>query len=609
MAPFARGGGAYNRGQKQFYPPPPPPPPLPAAAPPQNKYEVLIEAGRLAAEYLVAKGVLPPGSLQVRDDSVAAGWWGQQPPPPPLPAAQEAPVYHNPRNDRGRVDREYSNPIARPRRSRGGDYSSSNSSKYNRRGKRRFEADNRYSDWGRDRERGRGYSDSRSYDEEDEDGAPGFRRERRGSAVIDEVGSSISGVAWPGPGSKAEVMAESELEDTGSKISSNNTIQKNAGDNNQEVEDENEANKMQEDKVSDSEVVGEGNSNNASDDVVQETEPKHPLVPSDGKVSDERQEDSSALNEKVEDDETLDNKAVDDLTSDAKLSLMENNSGDDARNLLNYCSFARVPKRPRSVLAHRNTGPSWREISATEQVEVVSSEGMCPVANDGAAIGNAVADIQAESNYDLVCREHGNQSTACDQVAIPVTLHEKEAQAEMEEMIEQSDNTQHYRDQENTERSELSPPLAPSQNNLTWQVEKGIQIYNIDTPPQDEDLIDSFDKGNAAVPELLPNIGAESAVAMEEHNLGQSSSFKILDLNLVGVGSPDELRNDPHLGQSSSVGCSMELQDKQKIDFGTTVDNNPSNTNSYALLANKEVINIEDDSPTAAGACDTSKVK
>ncbi|KAK3144754.1 hypothetical protein QOZ80_4AG0317410 [Eleusine coracana subsp. coracana] len=607
MAPFARGGGAYGRGHKQFYapPPPPPPPPLPAAPPPpQNKYEVLMEAGRLAAEYLVATGVLPPGSLQARGAGVAAGGWGQLPPPPPLPVAQEAPVYHNPRNDRGRADREYSNPNARSRRSRGGDYSGTNSSNYNRRGKRKFGADNRYSDWGRDQERGRGYSDSRSYDE-DEDGAPGFRRERRGSAVADEVGSSVSGVAAEGTGSKVEVTGESELEDTGSKVSSNNNIRKNAGAA-PEVEDENEANKMQEDKVSDSELVGEGNSNHVSSDVIQETERKHSPVSSDGQISDERHEDSSALNEKVEGDETWDNKAEDDLTSGAKLSLVENSSHDDAMNLLNYCNFARVPKRPRSLLAHRNTGPSQREIFVAEQVDLVSSEEVCPVANDEAVIGNSITNIQADSNCDLVCQKHDSESTACNQVTEPVTLHEKETQVETAEMIEQGDNTQRCGDQENTERSALSPPLAPSQNSLTWQVEKGIQIYNVDTPPQDEELIDQSGKGKTAVPELLPNIGAESVVTMEEQNLGQSGSFKIRDLNLVG--SPDEMRNNPRLGQCSTAGCSIELQDNQQINFGTTVDK-ANNTSSYALLANKEVIDIEDDSPIAAGTCDTSKVK
>ena len=66
------------------------------------------------------------------------------------------------------------------------------------------------------------------------------------------------------------------------------------------------------------------------------------------------------------------------------------------------------------------------------------------------------------------------------------------------------------------------------------QVEKGIQIYNLDTQPQDEVLIDPPDKGKTVDSELLPNIKAEDAVTMEEEKLGQSSSFKIRDLNLVG---------------------------------------------------------------------------
>jgi len=142
MPPFARGGGAYSRGQKQFYPPPPPP--LPAAAlplPPQNKYEVLMEAGRLAAGYLVAKGVLPPGSLQQRGGTAVAGGWGQLPPPPPPPpplplsVTQEAPAYYGGRNGRRQVDDERGIRNARSWRNHGGDYSSSNSSNYNGRGK------------------------------------------------------------------------------------------------------------------------------------------------------------------------------------------------------------------------------------------------------------------------------------------------------------------------------------------------------------------------------------------------------------------------------------------------------------------------------------------
>ncbi|XP_062183780.1 uncharacterized protein At4g26450-like isoform X2 [Phragmites australis] len=614
MPPFARGGGAYSRRQKQFYVPPPAaalPPPL------QNKYEVLMEAGRLAAEYLVAKGVLPPASLQ-RGGAVGPGGWGQLPPPPPVPASQEAPVHYDARNGRRRVDDEYSNPNARSRRDRGGDYSSSNRSNYSGRGKRKFGPDNRYSDWGRDRGKSRGYSDSWSYDEEDEDGAPGFRRERRGSGAIDEVGSSVSGVAGEGPASKVEAMGESELEDTGSKVSSSSNVRQNT-DALQELEDENEneneANKMQEDSVvSTSEVVeqtlnDDRNSNNASSGV-QEAETKHLPMSLDETVSDGRPEDSSVLNEKVEDDKPLDEKAKDDMTSD-EASIMETNFCSDSRNLLNFCSFARIPTRPRSVLAHRNAGPAQRETAVAEQVDPVSSEEVSRMALDGGANANFLTTIQSDSKDDLVGQERADLSTACNQVAESVVFHEKETQGKTEEMEEQNSIPQHYGVRDNKEHIELSPALVSCQNNLRLQVEKGIQIYNIDTPPQDEELIGSSDKGKAVGAELSPTMGAEAVVTTEEENLGQSSSFKIHDRNLVANPEVAEVRNDPRLSQCSTAGCSVELQDKQQVDFGTTVGNNPSDTDTYApfILGNKavQVIDIKDDSPIEAGTCDTSK--
>src|SRR6185437_12410056 len=105
-------------------------------------------------------------------------------------------------------------------------------------------------------------------------------------------------------------MGESKLEDTGPKASSNSNAWQKA-DAWHEVEDENEANKMQEDSVvSNSEVVEqtlncEGNDNNDSSGVVQEAETKHLPVSSGEKVSDGRPEDSGILSEKVQDDKTL----------------------------------------------------------------------------------------------------------------------------------------------------------------------------------------------------------------------------------------------------------------------------------------------------------------
>ncbi|CAM0149990.1 unnamed protein product [Urochloa decumbens] len=622
MPPFARGGGgggAYSRGPKQFYPAPPlPAGPLPAAAlpppPPLNKYEVLMEAGRLAAEYLVAKGVLPPGSLQQRGAAIGAGGWGQLPPPPPVPAGQEASAYYNARNGRRQVDDECGIRNARSRRNRGGDYASSNSSYYNGRGKRKFGADNRYSDSGRDRGRSRGYSDTRSYDDDEEDGAPGFKRERRSTGGIDEVGSSVSGVAGEGPSSKAEAMGESELEDTGSKASSNSNVQQKA-DALQEVEDENETNKMQEDSVvSNSEVVEqavncEGNSNNNSCGVVQEEETKYLPVSSDEKVSDGRPEDSGTLSEKVEDDITLHEKAEDDTTSD-EVSIMETDLPNDSINLLKHCSFATVPRRPRSVLPNRNAGPAQGEFAVSGQVNLVATEEIPQTAMDGEANSNSITSIQEDSKAEVLRQQNAEQITTCNNVAESVTFHEKGTQGETEEMEEQKNIPQHYGIEDNKEPNELSPSFASHQNSFSLQVEKGIQIYNLDTPPQDEVLIDPPDIGKTIDSELLPNIKEEAVITMEEEKLGQSSSFKIRDLNLVGSPEVADMRADPRLGQSSAAGRSVELQDNQQVDFGTTLANNSSNTDTF-LLGNKavQVIDIEDDPPIEAGACDSSKEK
>src|SRR5438105_2425988 len=111
--PFFRGGGTgYPRGHKQLYALPPPP--LPPAPPsPQRKYEVLMEAGRLAAEYLVSQGVLPPASLLRGAGAWAAPPLPLQPLQLPTQQQQEPPACYG----RRRYEDEYSNiPSARPRR-------------------------------------------------------------------------------------------------------------------------------------------------------------------------------------------------------------------------------------------------------------------------------------------------------------------------------------------------------------------------------------------------------------------------------------------------------------------------------------------------------------
>jgi len=262
------------------------------------------------------------------------------------------------------------------------------------------------------------------------------------------------------------------------------------------------------------------------------------------------------------------------------------------------------------VLANRNARPAQREFPMSGQGSLVTTEEMSQTAMDGEANTNSMTSIQEDSKDEVVRQEHAEQSTTCNHVAESVTFNEKGTQGETEEMEQQKNITQHYGLEDNKESNELSPSFASHQNSFSLQVEEGIQIYNLDTPLQDEVLIDPPDKGETVDSELVPNTQAEASVTIEEEKLGQSSSFKICDLNLVGCPEVADMRADPCLGQSSTAGCSVEQQDTQQVDFETTLGNNSSSTDTF-LLGNKavQVIDIQDDPPIEAGACDTSKAE
>ncbi|KAJ4761652.1 hypothetical protein LUZ62_072027 [Rhynchospora pubera] len=179
-----------------------------------RKYEILVEAGRLATEYLVSTGVLPPNSSQrnwtsgnSQDFKGPNGTYQDY-----KGSMNQNPAYNDPRGPqdrRRRFNDDYDR--WRPRK----DGRGKKKSGYYKKG---------YSDWDRNRGRNssRDYSDDED-GEEDEYGGPSYHRERRGTN-FDEVGSSVSGVAGES-GSvpvKRETQRESgsDLEDTGSKASS-----------------------------------------------------------------------------------------------------------------------------------------------------------------------------------------------------------------------------------------------------------------------------------------------------------------------------------------------------------------------------------------------------
>ncbi|XP_062219276.1 uncharacterized protein LOC133919061 isoform X2 [Phragmites australis] len=685
--PFGRGGG-FPRGHKQLYAPPPPPAPLP----PQRKYEVLMEAGRLAAEYLVSKGVLPPAALQ-RGAGSAGAWAAPSlpPPPPPLPQ-QETPAFYG----RRRYEDEYNdNPSARPRRtdvtssitSSRDDYSSGS---YNGRGKRKY-ADYRrgYSDSGRDREKETGMAFSngrRDEEDEDEDGAPGFKRERRGSRGSDEVRSSVTEAVREETPLMTKAVGEFDMEDTKSKfVSSVEDVQKDA-DAVPEVQDENEEGEMDNCSLvlnSESEVVMQAidaDDNNASTGIM-ELEPKH--LP-DGKVPYEKGEDD----EKVSDEAALDHN-----TFDVEVTNVENNMCDDRRNLLHYCGFARAPTRPRSVRAHRNAASIPGETSVAETVDLVSSGQASQPVIDESAKEISLTNIQSENGEDQICQVNSNCSVVCDEPMEPMLLQENGTSVVTENMREEKGDPQLHVVQEYKEETNLSPlaashkdslpqedslmqetdlspltsshndslpqedslmqetglsPLTAShkdglieetelspltvshkeslmhatdlsrtmsshENNLKLQFKEGTQICDIDTLPQDVDLIELSDQREIVGAELCPNVGAEAVIEMEEGKLDQSSSLKASDFDLVGGTDVAAIHYNTALVQSSATISSTEPHKKQQEDPGTTAGTNASATDGLCQLPfeNKDVqvIDIECDTPIEVGGFGSSKSK
>lgn len=469
--PFGRGRGGpgYPRGHKQLYYAPPPPPPFPPAPPPpERKYEVLMEAGRLAAEYLVSQGALPPAALQRGAGS--SGAWGAHPLPlPPPQQLQEPHGFYG----RRRYEDEYSNnPGARPRRANSTSSSTSsrddyNSGSYNGRGKRKYGEYRRGYDSGRDREKERGRSSSngrRNEEDEDEDGAPGFRRERRGCRWSDEVRSSVTEAVREEAPLTAKAVAGLDMENTRSKIvRSVDDVRKDA-DAAPEVTEETEEGEMEDDSEalnSESDVVNQERDtdvSNASAGVVMESEPKQ--LP-DGKIQDE------VPDEEAEDDKrVLDEAALDNNTSDGEVTYVENDMHDGKKNLIDYCNFTRAPTRPRSVRGHRNASSVPGEAAVAETVNLLSSGQASEMVIGESANESSLTNIESENREDQVCQQNTNSGAPCAEPIEPMLLQENETSMSIENMAEEKVDAQPHVVQEYKEETNLSPVADAHKENL-----------------------------------------------------------------------------------------------------------------------------------------------
>uniref|UniRef100_J3LDP3 Uncharacterized protein n=1 Tax=Oryza brachyantha TaxID=4533 RepID=J3LDP3_ORYBR len=525
--------------------------------------------------------------------------------PPQQQQQREDPGFYG----RRRYDDEYSNnPGSRPRRNSSSSSSSSSrddysSASYNGRGKRKYGDYRRgYSDWGRDRERekgrGRPSSNGWRYEEnDDEDGAPGFRRERRSIWGNDDARGSAAEVYRDATSLMGKELGDLEMNGTESKaVNSSGNVKE--ADVPQMVQSENEEGEMEEDGMvlsSQPEVVELGmgtndDANNSSIGVDMKTELQH--FPDE--VPNEKGED----NDKVLVESSLDSIALHDEATNTENNL----HGDE--NLLKYCDYAKAPTKRRSSRAQRNAIAIQREpvvSETTDQVSVGEDSQMVP---DEAANYSSMTNLKSENREDEIYQENADFSTSCNETLEPIILEENKESAVTGNTIEEKNDTQIHVVKESKEDISASA-LVPSHKDSLMQ-ETGLSPLTAshkDSLIQDNlsPLTDS--RNNSLIEETKPTLThSHEDSLVEETNLSSLTTSHKDSLMLETDLSQTISSHENNLNLQFKEGCDIDMmpQDVDLIELSDQrrVDGDELFSNVGAGTASKmDDENLEQSSP------------
>ncbi|KAM0995741.1 hypothetical protein TB2_005687 [Malus domestica] len=307
----------FNRGfgrPKSFQPPPAPPPPPP---PPPRKGDIFMEAGRLAAEYLVTQGLLPPNVL-------SAKWQNSK---KQVGEFQEADQLQIAAEGRTSALARLGNSVSDggSRRGRFGVDEFSSNARNQFKGRRRNAAGSNRgaygSDWGQDYGRGGSFTD----------------RHSRASSDMEGDEGSVSGQ-----------HEEQKL----SKDGCNNGLQQNSspselGPKSEDAVDS--ESKLDKSQNHDEDMSSKPSSSGAWKDGPIETDE---VGEEPSKVSDiEMKDQDSATSYETEKHNVLDNLPIQLSVSEAEVE--GDSSGKNGTDLLTLSKFAKVPTRIRSSLTSR----------------------------------------------------------------------------------------------------------------------------------------------------------------------------------------------------------------------------------------------------------------
>uniref|UniRef100_A0A1D1ZJE2 Uncharacterized protein At4g26450 n=1 Tax=Anthurium amnicola TaxID=1678845 RepID=A0A1D1ZJE2_9ARAE len=653
---FGRGvGGGYRRGGQ----------PKPSSnAAPRHRTDVLLEAGRLAAEYLVAKGLLPASSL---------------PPPPPPPPP---PVRLWPNGDGGgeggrtsalsrlgrrRFDDDDVGFEAKSHKGRGGKRRNRNGS-YSRHG----------SDWGRENgtgepwpdtwtERGRGYSDAmeggdfdrlRRWTErgrgfmdtmggEDSDRRGGFEDAGRGNGS--NGGGEPSKVATADEQSvpsKSEVTGESETEPESRKFVDNNG-----------------AKAMVESGSKADLVLGaEENLNRRSDDV---------------RVSDLEVEEAGEVKESVESGargEAEQNNGwlqeeLGDLAAQPCPGTEDKQASNHGINLLSLCGFPKVPTKHRSFVAHRspktdqtlntegkgtNHHTSTGVFGAkTEEVPTLSPSSDTltdqPHSSSGVASETSTMGISSDSltgqprssrapvpgisgtqsaplheesvEHDLMssvgsmCTRSdsfpesplGDQQQETSQGPPGFELSGKLLDARMDEAL-----LEHVKREGMRRQREWSPSILPQTDEYFGNLRAKPPGLPAEKILPDHKMVEAEEEEQLRDADAFPKVMVDSSTQLEKERQLASSSFKICDLNLMEAPEVTDVSDDRVLERLPTT-APLLSGNNLSMDFGLSIGQRCNGTDGYAHSSSIDkvvpVIDVEDDSPVQVTACDSSKAE
>ncbi|XP_042464635.1 uncharacterized protein At4g26450-like [Zingiber officinale] len=582
---------------------------------PATKLEILMEAGRLAAEYLVSKGVFPSSAFPrdlVSDDTPHefAGPARESPIPSSfndsrVPAmerlgdAGSGAGYARKRFNDG-YDRFGPRKNARARRTTGS---------YNR--------GDGGPDWGRERagykpwlERSRSYSDM--VEEEDDDFlGPRYNKDRQSGH--EEVGSSR--VAGDEQQSKNEVVGEtlSESEDTGSKASSYNTRK-------------------------DAPTEGCADVNRA-DDVMTSN-------PEVGEVKSCESED-------------VGNKGVAEIYLTVNPGEVEECGSviDHGDTLLKLGGSPKVPRRLRSSLAHKNTifhtspkvgnGVECASEGETEMVlDKLPIDGSLKqtrasltyksfldydLSNEGVNVvevsGGETETIANKFPTDYIVKDshiHHNVNPECE---MPVKLSDDDIQSSKQSIESQCDLQQSLpcskmsltavgvgvgeedKVTEQTGKEELnkqvsSPPPNTSQQNEFSQLDGVTETQSSLFIKMSSQDVEITKPGYQLKPITAPSVSivdAETILKIDGVKCNQPTSFKIFDLNVMEAPDVTDVHEDHMLGASHTSALPQASGNQLSVDFSLSRNNRANDTyDSNQLSGDRkaiQVIDLEEDSP------------